>query len=73
MTWLDFLVAWLSLGLANYGIKFLKYHKDWNKEGNHVFFVAVLIAALVFGPVGLLITLIRARGNPFKTVPTDRS
>lgn len=73
MTWLDSLVAWLSLGLVNYGIKFLKYQKDWNKDGSHVFFFAVLVAALVFGPIGLLITLIRSRGNPFKTVPTDRS
>jgi hypothetical protein len=73
MTWLDFFAAWLFLGLVNYGIKFVKYHKDWKKEGNHVFFFAVLVAAFVFGPVGLLSTLIRSRGNPFKTLPTDRS
>lgn len=69
MTWLEFGYAWLLLGLVNYGIKFVKYRKDWNKEGSQVFFFAVLIGALVFGPVGLLSTLIRSRGNPFKTIP----
>ena len=72
MTWLEYFYAWLLLGLVNYGIKLLKYHNDWQKDGNQVFFVAVLFAALVFGPVGLLITLIRSRGNPFRTLPQDR-
>ena len=70
MIWLDFVFAWLLLGFVNYGIKFVKYRNDWKKEGNRVFFVAVLVGALVFGPIGLLVTLVRARGNPFKTVPT---
>jgi hypothetical protein len=72
MIWLDLAFAWLLLGLVNYGIKFLKYRNDWKKEGNQVFFVAVLVAALLFGPIGLLVTLVRARGNPFKTVPTSK-
>lgn len=67
MTWLDYGYAWLIAGLVNYGIKLLKYHNDWRKDGNHVFFIAVLIAALVFGPMGLLVTLIRSGGNPFKS------
>lgn len=72
MTWLNFVFAWLLLGFLNYGIKFLKYRNDWNKEGQRVFFVAVLVAALVFGPIGLMMTLVRSRGNPFKTGPTSR-
>ena len=72
MIWLDVAFAWLLLGLVNYGIKFLKYRNDWKKEGKQVFFVAVLVAALLFGPIGLVVTLVRARGNPFKTVPTNR-
>ena len=40
MTWLEYLYAWLLLGLVNYGIKLLKYHNDWQKDGNQVFFVA---------------------------------
>lgn len=70
--WLDFVLAWLLLGFVNYGIKFLKYRNDWKKAGNRVFFVAVLVGALVFGPIGLLVTLVRSRGNPFKTVPTSK-
>ena len=66
MTLLDFVLVWLGFGLIAYAIKLIKYWRDWKEEGNQVFFVAVLIAALVFGPIGLLSTLIRSRGNPFK-------
>jgi hypothetical protein len=66
MTLLDGVLIWLACGLLNYAIKLIKYWRDWSAEGNQVFFVAVLISALVFGPVGLLSTLIRSRGNPFK-------
>ena len=73
MTWLDNVFAWLLLGLVNYGIKFLKCRNSWKQEGNQVFFVAVLVGALLFGPIGLLVTLVRSRGNPFKTVPASRT
>jgi hypothetical protein len=63
MTWLDYVFAWLLLGLVNYGIKFLKYRSDWKRD---------LVGALVFGPIGLLVTLVRSRGNPLKTVPASR-
>jgi hypothetical protein len=73
MTWLDYVFAWLLLGLVNYGIKFLKYRNDWKQEGNQIFFVAVLVGALLFGPIGLLVTLVRSKGHPFKTVPASRT
>jgi len=66
MTLLDFVLAWLAVGLVTYTIKLIKYWRDWNAEGKRGFFVAMLIGALVFGPIGLLSTLIRSRGNPFK-------
>ncbi|MBK1618430.1 hypothetical protein U5801_25775 [Lamprobacter modestohalophilus] len=68
MTFLDGSLLWLAGGLINYAIKLIKYWRDWCEEHNRVFFVAVLISALIFGPVGLLITLIRSRGNPFKQI-----
>ena len=68
MTLFDVVLMWLAFGLITYAIKLIKYWRDWRAEGNQVFFVAVLIAALVFGPVGLLSTLIRSRGNPFKQI-----
>ena len=56
------------MGLITYGVKYVKYRNDWRKDGNKVFFVSVFIASLTLGPIGLLSTLIRARGNPFKEI-----
>jgi len=66
MNWLDYFSLWILFGLIAYTIKYVKYRDDWKKEGNQVFFIGVLIAALIFGPIGLLMTLIRSKGNPFK-------
>ena len=60
----DYMVIWLAFGLINYAIKFIKYKEDWKKEGNRVFFIAILIAAIAFGPIGLLLTLLNTKGNP---------
>jgi hypothetical protein len=35
------------------------------KEGNRVFFIAVLMAAIAFGPIGLLLTLLNTKRKPF--------
>jgi branched-subunit amino acid ABC-type transport system permease component len=59
---------WFLFGIITYAIKYIKYKDDWNKEGRRVFFFAVLIAALIFGPIGLLSTLLRSKGNPFKAI-----
>ncbi|NEX23419.1 hypothetical protein G3480_24515 [Thiorhodococcus mannitoliphagus] len=64
MSWIDYAGLWMIFGLINYAIKLIKFNKDWRKEGKGVFFVAVLLAALVFGPIGLLSTLITSRGKP---------
>ena len=66
MSWFEYIFMWLLFGVITYAIKYLKYKEDWRKERNSVFFVSVLIAALIFGPIGLISTLIRGKGNPFK-------
>jgi len=66
MSWVDYTIIWIAFGIITYAIKFIKYNNDWKKEGNHVFFVAVLIAAIAFGPIGLLLTLINSKGKPFR-------
>lgn len=65
MNWIDYFVVWGAFGLITYAIKFIKYKEDWKQEGNRVFFIAVLIAAIAFGPIGLLLTLINSKGKPF--------
>ena len=65
MSLLHFIIAWFSLGGINYLIKYFKYNKDWKREGNQVYFVAVLISALILGPIGLFFTLINSKGKPF--------
>ena len=65
MRWIDYMVLWVVFGLANYAIKLAKYKKDWEQEGNRAFFISVLVAAIAFGPVGLLLTLIKSKGKPF--------
>ncbi|WLE97659.1 MAG: hypothetical protein QTN59_02230 [Candidatus Electrothrix communis] len=57
-------IAWIAFGVINYLIKFLKYNKDWKKEGSQVYFVAVLVSALIVGPIGLFFTLINPKGKP---------
>ena len=59
------MVVWGAFGLINYAIKISKYKEDWKKEGNRVFFIAVLMAAIAFGPIGLLLTLLNTKGKPF--------
>jgi hypothetical protein len=65
MLWINYVVVWTAFGLINYAIKISKYKEDWKKEGNRVFFIAVLMAAIVFGPIGLLLTLLNTKGKPF--------
>ncbi len=64
MSWVEYTVAWVAFGLITYAIKFLKYKENWKREGNRVFFVGVLVAAIVLGPIGLLVTMIRSKGKP---------
>lgn len=40
-------------------------YRELLKEGNRVFFIAALIAAMAFGPIGLLLTLLNTKGKPF--------
>ena len=65
MTWADYIIVWLAFGLVTYVIKLINYKDSWMQEGNRIFFVAVLIAALAFGPIGLLFTIINSKGKPF--------
>ncbi len=62
---LDWLTIWALFGLFNYWIKFTNYKEDWEKDGNQVFFIVVLLVAIILGPVGLLLTLINSKGKPF--------
>ncbi len=73
MTLFDVVLAWRGFGLIAYAIKLIKYWRDWKEEGNQVFFVAELIGALVFGPIGLLSTLIRARQSVQTDLATPRA
>jgi hypothetical protein len=66
MSLYEAVLLWFAFGLITYAIKLVKYWRDWRKAGNQIFFVLVLVGALFFGPIGLLSTLIRSRGNPFK-------
>lgn len=68
MNWIDYTIIWIAFGTITYAIKFIKYNKDWKKEGNHIFFITVLIAAICFGPIGLLLTLINSKGQPFRNM-----
>ncbi len=52
----EYTVAWVTFGLITYALKFMKYKENWKQKGNRVFFVGVLIAAIVLGPTGLLVT-----------------
>ena len=63
MSWTEYMVAWVAFGLITYAIKFTKYKENWKQEGNRVFFLAVLVAAIVFGPIGLLATMINSKGK----------
>lgn len=65
MHWMNYVVVWTAFGLINYAIKITRYKEDWKKEGNRVFFIAVLMAAIAFGPIGLLLTLLNTKGKPF--------
>jgi hypothetical protein len=65
VSWFDYTIIWITFGIITYAIKFIKYNNDWKKEGKQVFFVAVMIAAIAFGPIGLLLTLINSKGKPF--------
>lgn len=65
MHWINYVVVWAAFGLINYAIKITKYKEDWKKEGNRVFFISVLIAAIAFGPIGLLLTLLNTKGKLF--------
>jgi len=62
---MNYVVVWTAFGLINYAIKITRYKEDWKKEGNRVFFIAVLMAAIAFGPIGLLLTLLNTKGKPF--------
>lgn len=62
---LQYLAIWILFGLINYWIKFTNYKEDWKKDGNQIFFVAIFLFAVIFGPVGLLLTLINSKGKPF--------
>ena len=64
MSWIEHVVAWVALGLITYAIKLVKYKENWKEEGNRVFFIAVLVAAILFGPIGFLVTMIRSKGKP---------
>ena len=64
MSLIDYAIVWITFGLITYAIKFIKYQENWNKEGNRIFYIAVLIGALVFGPIGLLLTMINSKGRP---------
>jgi O-antigen/teichoic acid export membrane protein len=68
MSLYEYFLVWFLFGFITYAIKYVKYMDDWRRDGNQVFFVAVLITALIFGPIGLLLTLIRSKGNPFKKI-----
>ncbi len=57
--------AWMICGLLTYWVKYDKFKDAWKEDGNQVFFVAVLIGCLVFGAVGLLVTLFHGKGKGF--------
>jgi hypothetical protein len=59
-----YVYIWAALGLINYFIKFVNYRADWKKKGSRVFFIAILIGSVLFGPIGLLSTLIQSKGKP---------
>ena len=60
-----FSIFWIGFGLLNYWIKYSNYKKDWEKPENKIFFVAVLIGSLIFGPIGLILTVYNSMGKPF--------
>ena len=60
------LMVWVASGLINYGIKYSNFKEDWKKPENKIYKYLVLIGALLFGPVGLILTLINSRGKPYK-------
>ena len=59
-----YVYIWVALGLINYFIKYVNYRADWNRNGNRVFYIAILIGSVLFGPIGLLSTLIQSKGKP---------
>ncbi len=59
-----YIYIWIVLGLINYSIKFVNFHKDWKKDGNQVFFIAIFIGSVLFGPIGLVSTLVQSKGKP---------
>ena len=65
MILINCIIIWVVFGFINYLIKFFKYNKDWKKEENQGYFIAVLISALVLGPTGLFFTLLNSKGKPF--------
>ena len=59
------LIGWFATGLINYGIKYSNFKEDWKKPENIMYKYLVLVGALLFGPVGLILTL-NSRGKPYK-------
>jgi len=55
---MEILLIWISCGLLNYFIKLFNFYKDWLQPGEKIFFFTIFIVSIIFGPIGLILSLI---------------
>ena len=59
---MDFvLMVWLAMGSLNFGMKYSEYKDEWAKLEKKWIIFALLLAALVCGPIGLILSIYNKR------------